>query len=54
MWEIEFLDEFGRWWETLTEDEQASLDASIRLLEELDPTWHDRIRTRSTAPNTRT
>ncbi len=37
MWEIEYTDEFGQWWETLTSKEQESLDASIRLLEQLGP-----------------
>lgn len=25
-WEVEFTDEFGVWWESLTEDEQDSVD----------------------------
>jgi hypothetical protein len=37
-WDIEYTDEFGLWWDTLTEDEQISLDASVRLLETLGPT----------------
>ena len=37
MWEVEFSDEFGQWWETLTEEEHVSLDASVRLLEALGP-----------------
>ncbi len=37
MWEVEYTDEFGLWWETLTVNEQASLDASIRLLELIGP-----------------
>lgn len=36
-WEIEYTDEFGEWWATLTEEEQESLDASVRLLEERGP-----------------
>lgn len=36
-WEVEFTDEFGRWWEGLTEDEQVSVDASVRLLEARGP-----------------
>ena len=34
-WEVEFTDEFGQWWEGLTEDEQDSIDVTVRLLEEL-------------------
>jgi hypothetical protein len=36
-WEIEYTDEFGAWWETLREDEQESLAATVRLLEERGP-----------------
>lgn len=32
-WEIEYTDEFGAWWESLSEEEQISLAASVRLLE---------------------
>lgn len=32
-WEVEYTDEFGRWWNTLSEDEQIALAASVRLLE---------------------
>lgn len=37
MWEIEYTDEFGEWWEQLSESEQDALVASIGLLEELGP-----------------
>jgi hypothetical protein len=37
VWKIEYTDEFGRWWETLSEDEQTSMDASVRLLEQFGP-----------------
>jgi len=36
-WDIEYTDEFGEWWSSLSEDEQVSLDASVRLLEERGP-----------------
>ncbi len=36
-WEVEFTDEFGDWWNSLSEKEQESLDASVRLLEERGP-----------------
>ena len=32
-WEVEYTDEFGAWWNALTEAEQESVDASVRLLE---------------------
>ena len=32
-WEVEFTDEFGIWWESLTESEQISVVASVGLLE---------------------
>ncbi len=37
MWEVEYTDEFEIWWETLSPPGQASLDASIRILEQLGP-----------------
>lgn len=37
-WEIEFTDEFEAWWNDLSEDEQAEIDAKVDLLEERGPT----------------
>lgn len=37
-WEIEFTDEFGVWWEDLTEQEQDAIDRTVGLLEERGPT----------------
>jgi hypothetical protein len=36
-WEVEYTDEFGLWWETLQETEQASVDAGVMLLEDYGP-----------------
>lgn len=36
-WEVEFTDEFGAWWNSLNEDEQAAVAQKVRLLEELGP-----------------
>ena len=36
-WEIEFTDEFGGWWDSLSEEEQAAVDAKVRLLAEDGP-----------------
>jgi hypothetical protein len=36
-WEIEFTDEFESWWDSLTEAEQESINASVGLLEERGP-----------------
>ncbi len=36
-WEIEYTEEFGVWWASLTEDEQVSVAASVQLLEERGP-----------------
>lgn len=36
-WEVEYTDEFGDWWASLTEAEQESVAASVRLLEERGP-----------------
>ena len=32
-WVIEFTDEFGKWWERLTQNEQEDVSAVIDLLE---------------------
>lgn len=37
MWEIEHTDEFETWWQTLDEDEQTSVSASVELLRQLGP-----------------
>lgn len=36
-WEVEYTDEFGDWWSRLTQAEQVSVDASVRLLEAYGP-----------------
>lgn len=36
-WEVEFTDEFGRWWDTLGEPVHVSIDAVVRLLEARGP-----------------
>lgn len=36
-WKVEYTDEFGDWWNALTEAEQESIDASVHLLEERGP-----------------
>ena len=37
LWNIEFTDEFEEWWVTLDEDEQVSIDAVVKVLEEMGP-----------------
>src|SRR5947209_8591821 len=36
-WEVEFTDEFGQWWATLSVDEQVEIDAKVILLQERGP-----------------
>jgi hypothetical protein len=36
-WEIEYTDEFGEWWETLTDPQQNRVVATVRLLEARGP-----------------
>lgn len=36
-WEVEYTDEFGHWWETLTEGEQEDVSSVVGLLEEKGP-----------------
>lgn len=48
-WEVEYTDEFGLWWETLQEMEQASIDAGVSLLEDYGPSlpipkWDQRLK----------
>ncbi len=33
-WEVEYTDEFEKWWDSLNEDEQGSIDAHVSILEE--------------------
>jgi len=35
MWEIDFTDELGAWWDSLNEDEQESVAAGVELLRQL-------------------
>lgn len=37
-WHVEYTDEFGNWWESLSETEQESVAASVYLLETRGPT----------------
>jgi len=36
-WDIEFTDEFEKWWDTLSEAEQESVAVSVSLLEIMGP-----------------
>ena len=36
-WEIEYTDEFGQWWDGLTEGEQESVRATVKLLASFGP-----------------
>ncbi len=37
MWDVEFTDEFERWWNVLDADEQESVATSVELLRRLGP-----------------
>jgi hypothetical protein len=37
-WEVEFTDEFGQWWRSLSEDQQDDVAYSVSLLADLGPT----------------
>ena len=47
-WEVEYTDQFGAWWETLSEDDQERVTAAVEVLEEIGPAlgrpWADTIR----------
>ena len=36
-WDAEYTDEFGKWWGTLTENQQDSITATVELLIEYGP-----------------
>lgn len=36
-WDVEYTDEFGDWWESLTAEEQESIAVSVHLLEDRGP-----------------
>lgn len=36
-WEVEYTDEFGAWWDALTDAEQESVRASVKLLGDFGP-----------------
>ena len=36
-WEVEFSDEFGKWWDSLTAAEQKSVDFAVSLRQEAGP-----------------
>lgn len=36
-WEVEYTDEFGEWWNSLSESEQEDMDAIVRVLEDKGP-----------------
>ncbi|WP_423064038.1 type II toxin-antitoxin system RelE/ParE family toxin [Candidiatus Paracoxiella cheracis] len=37
MWEVEYTDEFGAWWDQLNEAEQIDVTATVGLLEQFGP-----------------
>jgi hypothetical protein len=38
MWEVEYTDKFGLWWDQLSESEQIDIAACVGLLEHYEPT----------------
>ena len=36
-WDVEYTDEFGSWWETLSEKEQTAVAVTVGLLERMGP-----------------
>jgi hypothetical protein len=37
VWAVEYTDEFGQWWDTLSSEEQQGIDAAVGLLEQRGP-----------------
>ena len=36
-WDVEYTDEFGRWWDSLTVSEQNAIESAVEFLEEVGP-----------------
>ena len=36
-WEVEYTDEFGQWWQALSEDQQDAVATRVELLMEYGP-----------------
>jgi hypothetical protein len=36
-WEVEFTDEFGEWWDSLTAQAQSDVDATVMVLRQFGP-----------------
>jgi hypothetical protein len=47
-WEVEYTDQFGAWWNTLTEEEQDSIAVAVGVLERRGPglgrPWVDNLK----------
>ena len=55
-WEVEYTDEFGEWWDSLTATQQSKLRSSVLLLREVGPALefpHSSKVTRSAHPEMR-
>ncbi len=37
MWEVEYTEEFGSWWEAIGEDEQERVAVAVAVLEQIGP-----------------
>lgn len=37
MWEVEFTNEFEKWWDNLDKQQQSDLEASVQMLERFGP-----------------
>jgi len=37
MWDVEYTDQFGTWWDALSEDEQEAIATHVELLRQLGP-----------------
>lgn len=37
MWQVEFTEEFEKWWNSLREEEQVDVNAKVMLLEQFGP-----------------
>jgi hypothetical protein len=54
VWDVEFTDKFGAWWETLRVEDQQGLDAAVRVLERRGPGLGRPLSTESLARGTGT
>ena len=50
-WQVEYTDEFGKWWDELEQPERAAIEALVQLLKVVVRRWDFRTAVALTAPS---